>query len=27
LPVSGSEAARKVMDVESEDANDMLEDW
>lgn len=27
LPVSGSEAARKVMDVESEDANDMIEDW
>jgi hypothetical protein len=27
LPVSGSEAARKVMDVEAEDANDMIEDW
>lgn len=27
LPVSGSEAARKVMDVESEEANDMLDDW
>jgi hypothetical protein len=27
LPVSGSEAARKIMDVESEDANDMIEDW
>lgn len=27
LPVSGSEAARKVMDNEAEDANDMIEDW
>lgn len=27
LPVSGSEAARKVMDVESEEANDMIDDW
>ena len=27
LPISGSEAAQKVMDVESEDANDMIEDW
>ena len=27
LPVSGSEAARKVMDVESEEFNDMIDDW
>jgi len=27
LPVSGSEAARKVMDIESEEANDMIDDW
>lgn len=27
LPVSGSEAARKVMDVESEETNDMIDDW
>jgi hypothetical protein len=27
LPVSGSEAARKIMDVESEEANDMIDDW
>ncbi|CAO2652598.1 Nn.00g008810.m01.CDS01 [Neocucurbitaria sp. VM-36] len=27
LPVSGSEAARKVMDVQSEEANDMIDDW
>lgn len=27
LPVSGSEAARKVMDNESEEANDMIDDW
>ncbi|KAH7406994.1 hypothetical protein DE146DRAFT_649014 [Phaeosphaeria sp. MPI-PUGE-AT-0046c] len=27
LPVSGSEAARKVMDNDAEDANDMIEDW
>lgn len=27
LPVSGSEAARKVMDDESEEANDMIDDW
>ena len=27
LPVAGSEAARKVMDFESEDTNDMIDDW
>lgn len=27
LPVSGSEAARKVMDIESEEANFMIEEW
>ncbi|KAF1939938.1 dienelactone hydrolase-like protein [Clathrospora elynae] len=27
LPVSGSEAARKVMDVEAEEFNDMIDDW
>lgn len=27
LPVSGSEAARKIMDVESEEGNDMIDDW
>ncbi len=27
LPISGSEAARKVMDIESEEANDMIDDW
>jgi hypothetical protein len=27
LPISGSEAARKVMDVESEEFNDMIDDW
>lgn len=27
LPVSGSESARKVMDIESEEANDMIDDW
>lgn len=27
LPVSGSEAARKVMDIESEEANFMIDDW
>jgi hypothetical protein len=27
LPVAGSEAARKIMEVESEDTNDMLDDW
>ncbi|KAJ4288661.1 hypothetical protein N0V90_011898 [Kalmusia sp. IMI 367209] len=27
LPVAGSEAARKIMDFESEDTNDMLDDW
>ncbi|KAI8932717.1 hypothetical protein NX059_010209 [Plenodomus lindquistii] len=27
LPVSGSESARKVMDVESEEWNDMIDDW
>jgi hypothetical protein len=27
LPVSGSEAARKIMDVESEEFNDMIDDW
>ena len=27
LPISGSEAARKIMDVESEEANDMIDDW
>ncbi|KAF2743990.1 hypothetical protein M011DRAFT_450211 [Sporormia fimetaria CBS 119925] len=27
LPVAGSEAARKVMDVESEDTNDMIDEW
>ncbi|KAK7182604.1 uncharacterized protein CC84DRAFT_1096447 [Paraphaeosphaeria sporulosa] len=27
LPVAGSEAARKIMDFESEDTNDMIDDW
>jgi hypothetical protein len=27
LPVSGSEAARMIMDVESEEFNDMIDDW
>ena len=27
LPVSGSESARKVMDIESEEANFMINDW
>ena len=27
LPVSGSEAARKIMDVECEEGNDMIDDW
>lgn len=27
LPVAGSEAARKVMDFESEESNDMIDDW
>lgn len=27
LPVAGSEAARKIMDVESEESNDMIDDW
>jgi hypothetical protein len=27
LPVSGSEAARKVWDDEAEESNDMIEDW
>ncbi|KAF2271870.1 uncharacterized protein EI97DRAFT_496990 [Westerdykella ornata] len=27
LPVAGSEAARKIMEVESEDTNDMIDDW
>jgi hypothetical protein len=27
LPVAGSEAARKIMDFESEESNDMIDDW
>src|SRR5690242_7368863 len=27
LPVSGSESARKVMDIESEEANFMIDEW
>jgi hypothetical protein len=27
LPIAGSEAARKVMDFESEESNDMIDDW
>lgn len=27
LPVAGSEAARKIMDMESEESNDMIDDW
>lgn len=27
LPVAGSEAARKIMDIESEEGNDMIDDW
>jgi hypothetical protein len=27
LPVAGSEAARKIMEVESEDTNDMIDEW
>lgn len=27
LPVAGSEAARKIMDFESEETNDMIDDW
>ncbi|KAF2120043.1 hypothetical protein BDV96DRAFT_486203 [Lophiotrema nucula] len=27
LPVAGSEAARKIMDVQCEDGNDMIDDW
>jgi hypothetical protein len=27
LPVAGSEAASKIMDVELEDTNDMIDDW
>ncbi|KAF2194598.1 NTF2-like protein [Zopfia rhizophila CBS 207.26] len=27
LPIAGSEAARKIMDVESEDTNDMIDEW
>lgn len=27
LPVAGSEAARKIMEVESEEGNDMIDDW
>ncbi|KAF1994565.1 NTF2-like protein [Amniculicola lignicola CBS 123094] len=27
LPISGSEAARKIMDVESEEGNIMIDDW
>ncbi|KAF2736318.1 hypothetical protein EJ04DRAFT_575457 [Polyplosphaeria fusca] len=27
LPVAGSEAARKIMDVQDEDGNDMIDDW
>jgi len=27
LPVAGSEAARKIMDFESEDTNDMIDNW
>lgn len=27
LPIAGSEAARKIMDFESEDTNDMIDDW
>lgn len=27
LPVAGSEAARKIMDIECEEGNDMIDDW
>lgn len=27
LPVAGSEAARKIMDFEAEESNDMIDDW
>ena len=27
LPVAGSEAARKIMEVESEETNDMIDEW
>lgn len=27
LPIAGSEAARKVMDFDSEESNDMIDDW
>lgn len=27
LPVAGSEAARKIMEVESEEGNDMIDEW
>jgi len=27
LPVAGSEAARKIMEVESEEGNDMIDSW
>ncbi|KAF2715583.1 hypothetical protein K504DRAFT_469751 [Pleomassaria siparia CBS 279.74] len=27
LPVAGSEAARKIMEIESEEGNDMIDDW
>jgi hypothetical protein len=27
LPIAGSEAARKIMDFESEESNDMIDDW
>jgi len=27
LPISGSEAARKIMQMESEETNDMIDDW
>ncbi|KAF2466350.1 dienelactone hydrolase [Lindgomyces ingoldianus] len=27
LPVAGSEAARKIMEMESEEGNDMIDDW
>lgn len=27
LPVAGSEAARKIMEVDSEETNDMIDDW
>jgi len=27
LPVAGSESARKIMEVESEETNGMIDDW